>query len=180
MCIACNPATLAIFRQAVSRRTFLCQAAGLSGLAAAAAIPGSGALAQTLSSGETVIFRGGPIITMNTAMPEAEAIAIRGDRILAVGSRQEVEARAGSGAQLVDLDGRTLMPGLIDAHMHAQSVLYEDWIDVSAITSPTFADVEHRIRDAVSKAPPRGMGDCPIVRSHHNSGRYQSDPRDDG
>ncbi|MDH4256622.1 MAG: amidohydrolase, partial [Gammaproteobacteria bacterium] len=51
--------------------------------------------------------------------PYAEAVAIRGDTIMAVGSRAEASAAVGAGAETIDLGGRFLMPGLIDSHCHA-------------------------------------------------------------
>src|ERR1700704_6475048 len=50
--------------------------------------------------------------------PYAEAVAIRGDKIVAVGSLAEVLRAAGKGAERVDLGGKTLLPGLIDSHAH--------------------------------------------------------------
>lgn len=51
--------------------------------------------------------------------PYAEAVAIRGDKIVAVGNLAEVLQAAGKGAERVDLGGKTLLPGLIDSHIHA-------------------------------------------------------------
>ena len=66
----------------------------LGGAAALAA--GSRAFA---AEGDAVYF-GGPILTMDDARPRAEALAVRGGRILAVGGRDEVMAKAGRGARL--------------------------------------------------------------------------------
>src|SRR5690606_2447441 len=66
----------------------------------------------------TVVYRGGTIRTMNEAIPLAEAVAVSGGRILAAGSEADVAARAGRGAKLVDLEGRTMLPGFIDCHGH--------------------------------------------------------------
>ncbi|MGC9991556.1 MAG: amidohydrolase [Candidatus Cybelea sp.] len=63
-------------------------------------------------------FLGGTIITMDDRNPAAEAVAIAGGKIVAVGAQDEVLARAGADAQRVNLAGRTLMPGLIDPHQH--------------------------------------------------------------
>lgn len=64
------------------------------------------------------IYAGGTIMTVDASFSFAEAIAIQGPRILAVGSLEEVKQAAGEQAQLIDLEGRTLMPGLIDPHTH--------------------------------------------------------------
>jgi predicted amidohydrolase YtcJ len=63
------------------------------------------------------LFTGGPILTMRREAPRAEALAVEGDRIVAVGESAAVRAAAG-GAEEVDLDGACLLPGFIDAHHH--------------------------------------------------------------
>ncbi len=65
------------------------------------------------------IFAGGPILTMNDHQPRAEAVAIQDGRIVAVGSRDDVMAYHGEGTTLIDLEGRALLPGFVDAHGHA-------------------------------------------------------------
>ncbi len=64
------------------------------------------------------IYRNGVILTMETEYPEAQAIAIHGEKIVAVGSDQEIMALQGPETQVIDLQGRTLMPGFVDAHSH--------------------------------------------------------------
>lgn len=64
------------------------------------------------------VYRGGTIRTMNSAAPLAEAVAVSGGRIVAVGSEADVAARAGRDAAIVDLGGRTMLPGFIDCHGH--------------------------------------------------------------
>lgn len=58
------------------------------------------------------------ILTMDPARPAAEALAVRGDRIVAVGSAQDVEGLRGPGTRGVDAGGRVVLPGFIDAHTH--------------------------------------------------------------
>ena len=64
------------------------------------------------------IFTGGTILTMDPALPKAEAVAISGGRILAVGTRQEIEELAGPGTKTIHLDGKTMVPGFNDGHSH--------------------------------------------------------------
>jgi predicted amidohydrolase YtcJ len=68
-------------------------------------------------AGDTV-FVNAKIFTGNALQPYAEAVAIHDDRIVAVGSETEVRAAAAAGASVVDMKGRTLLPGLIDSHAH--------------------------------------------------------------
>jgi predicted amidohydrolase YtcJ len=64
------------------------------------------------------IIRGGPIVTVHAAQPTAEAVAIAGGRIVAVGSEAEVMRHKGPATEVTDLAGKTLVPGFIDGHSH--------------------------------------------------------------
>ena len=64
------------------------------------------------------MFRGGTILTMDPERPDAAAVAVQGDSIVAVGSEAEAMAAASPGAMVVDLGGRVLLPGFNDAHCH--------------------------------------------------------------
>ncbi|MFX0108300.1 MAG: amidohydrolase family protein, partial [Candidatus Hodarchaeota archaeon] len=65
-----------------------------------------------------IIIHNGEIITMEQSPAQVEAIAIQGDTILAIGDANDILAMAGSNTQFIDLEGRTLLPGFIDAHSH--------------------------------------------------------------
>jgi len=69
------------------------------------------------ASADTV-FVGGPVMTMDPRNPSASAVAIGGGRILAVGSEQDILMLEGPRTRRIDLRGRTLLPGFIDAHCH--------------------------------------------------------------
>ena len=68
-----------------------------------------------------VVFQNGSILTIETQQPQAQALAIQGDSILAVGSDEDILALVGSQTQVIDLQGRALMPGFVDAHTHILS-----------------------------------------------------------
>jgi predicted amidohydrolase YtcJ len=65
-----------------------------------------------------IAFFNGIILTMADEQPQASAILIRGENIVAVGGTDNVLAQAGSNATLIDLQGRTVLPGFIDSHSH--------------------------------------------------------------
>ena len=65
-----------------------------------------------------VIFSGGRVWTGDSANPWAEAVAVSGNRIVAVGSDEDVASFRGSDTRVIDLDGRFLSPGFIDNHTH--------------------------------------------------------------
>jgi predicted amidohydrolase YtcJ len=64
------------------------------------------------------IYRGGPILTIDDAQPRAEAVAVRNGRIIAVGPASEVMAYRGDDTEILDLGGRTMLPGFVDSHGH--------------------------------------------------------------
>lgn len=64
------------------------------------------------------IYVNGTVITMNPANPQAEAVAVLGERIVAVGSNRDIRALAGRQTHVMDLQGKTLLPGFYDAHSH--------------------------------------------------------------
>src|SRR4051812_37821781 len=65
-----------------------------------------------------LILTGGVIYTMDHALPRAEAVAVRGQRIVAVGSAASVRRWAGASTRVIDLAGRAVTPGLVDGHCH--------------------------------------------------------------
>lgn len=69
----------------------------------------------------TLVLRGGRVKTMDAARRTATAIAVRGDKVIAVGNDDDVSRWIGDGTQVVELDGRTVLPGFIDAHIHPVS-----------------------------------------------------------
>jgi predicted amidohydrolase YtcJ len=92
----------------------------LAALAITTAAPGPLAAAAAPScAGAELLLVGGRVRTLDDQDRVAEAVAIRGGRIVAVGTTAEVEACAQADARRVDLQGRTVLPGLIDVHTHA-------------------------------------------------------------
>lgn len=132
MCMACSPFGLSLGRGTAGddprRRAVL---GGMGRLAAGAAGIGLGpglfrcAAAQTPSAAggaADAIWTGGPILTMTDAAPMVEAVAVRGGRIIATGTRAQVEATRGPGTRMVNLEGRAMLPGFVDPHGHVVMV----------------------------------------------------------
>ncbi len=114
------------------------------------------------------IFSGGDIITVDDRNPGAEALAVAGGRIAAVGAREEVFQRRGRDTRMIDLQGMTLMPGLIEPHSHPViSALLYDWIDLSGFHNANGAEVMERLRRAAATTGPgewiAGFGYDPIL-----------------
>ncbi|HEU5057664.1 MAG TPA: amidohydrolase [Kofleriaceae bacterium] len=70
------------------------------------------------ASGADLVLTGGAVMTMDRARPQATAVAIRGDRIVAVGSDREVMGWVGRRTRVIELEGRSVTPGLTDSHAH--------------------------------------------------------------
>jgi predicted amidohydrolase YtcJ len=102
-----------------------------------------------------IIFTGGDIITVDDKNPEADALAICNGKIAAVGKQSEVWPLKGKQTTLIDLKGKTLMPGLIEPHSHPiLSAYYYDWIDISGFNNPDPRMVMEKLRLAALEKKP--------------------------
>ena len=73
-----------------------------------------------------LVLHNAKVVTVNDAFDIAEAVAVKGDRIVAVGSNEQVLSLAGSATKKLDLEGATVLPGLMDSHSHAPgAAMYE-------------------------------------------------------
>jgi len=106
-------------------------------------------------SDTTIVFTGGTILTVDEDFSEAEAIAIRGNRILSVGTDGEVRAIAGADALVVDLAGKTVLPGFVDPHTHviAGSVVDAVMEYVGMARFSTVAEVLDHITQRAAETP---------------------------
>jgi N-acyl-D-aspartate/D-glutamate deacylase len=91
---------------------------------------------RAASTKPELILVNGNIHTMDPANPHAQAVAIAGGRFFAVGTGQEIGNLPTAGATRVDLGGRTVVPGLIDAHLHTASSGLRHLKDVNCEKSP--------------------------------------------
>jgi predicted amidohydrolase YtcJ len=98
-----------------ARITLLCACLSCG---SAPALPGGETSGAAGAGGPATVFYDAEVFTAEPGHPYADAVAIRGDRIVAVGDLAAVEKAAGSGARKVDLKGQFLMPGMIDGHAH--------------------------------------------------------------
>ena len=100
-----------------SRRGFL-GASSVAPFGLAAGLVAGPARANNAVGPADTIVTGGNLITMEMDQPRAEAMAVRGDTILAVGSNEDIEALAGATTRRIDARGYTVTPGFVDAHSH--------------------------------------------------------------
>lgn len=164
---AMNPSEIAVDRSRyfcegkINRRTFI--KGSLVAAGTATLLPGLAGCTQARKDATTV-FTGGTILTVDSKFSQAEALSIRGNKIQAVGTDDEVRAAAGEHAKIVDLKGKTLLPGFIDPHTHvvAGSVVDSVMEYVGMARFRTVAEVlKHLEKMTRDKAP----GEWVVVRN---------------
>jgi predicted amidohydrolase YtcJ len=113
-------------------------------------------LLTALSSGQQspadVILLNGKIFTSDSAHPYVEALAIRGERIVATGSAERVGMLAGPQAKRIDLGSRVVIPGINDAHHHCAFEPAGFHLKFKS-GEPTWAEVAEEVAAAVAKTP---------------------------
>lgn len=119
------------------------QAAGLLVLA----LLSLSAPAQVAGTADTILVNG-KIVTVDDQFTIAQAIAVKGSRIIAVGKSDAVRQMAGPGTKVIDLQGKTVIPGLIDNHAHWIRAAEHDELRFDGITSRAQAVrlLEERVR----------------------------------
>ena len=100
-----------------------------------------------------LVVRGGPVITMDTGLGIAGAVAVRAHEIVAVGSSAELETYIGPATALIELAGRALVPGFIEGHGHFLSLgRAQQVLDLSQAQS--FSDIVSQVARAVDGVEP--------------------------
>jgi predicted amidohydrolase YtcJ len=110
------------------------------------------------------IFYNARVITMDPAQPEAELVAVSGNRIQAVAGNEALDALRSPETRIIDCGGAALLPGFIDAHCHihafAEALVSLNLSPRNSIQS--ISDIQQRIREATCRQPPgtwvRGKG----------------------
>ena len=110
-----------------------------------------------------MLFLNGNIYTMDATQPSAQALAIdtMSGRILAVGGNDEVRRFGDSHAELVDLRGKTLLPGFIDAHIHLTYAAYRSYY-VNAASCSSEDEAANLVR--YQRAYQAAARNCPASR----------------
>ncbi|MBB5939334.1 amidohydrolase [Streptomyces zagrosensis] len=103
-----------------------------------------------------LILTGGDVLTIDDGFTVAQAVAVKAHRILAVGGDAEITALAGPQTQVIDLAGRTVLPGINDSHLHGAA-----WaltrppfaLDISHPAVRSIADITEAVRQAAAETP---------------------------
>jgi predicted amidohydrolase YtcJ len=100
-----------------------------------------------------LVFINGNIYTANDKLPHAEAVAVRGDRIVFVGSNAGVKKYQGAKTRVIDLHGATVLPGMTDAHHHLEGVGFREMtLNLEGITN--LQDFLAKVKARVDQAKP--------------------------
>ncbi|AEG51285.1 Amidohydrolase 3 [Sphingobium chlorophenolicum L-1] len=124
-------------------------------LASAAATTALTAATESFSMTPTdLILTNAKVTTLDRENPQAQAVAIRNGKFLAVGTEQEVRAAAAPDARVIDADGRRLIPGLIDSHIHVIRGGLNYNMELRWEGVPTLADAMAMLKKQAENTPP--------------------------
>jgi predicted amidohydrolase YtcJ len=121
--------------------------------------------AAALAQPAELVLRNGKIVTMNQSVPEAQAIAVRGGKIVAVGSDSDIRKQIGQGTRIIDLHGMLAIPGFIEGHGHFTGV-GEFRMGLDLREARTWDDIVAQVARAAKQAKP---GEWIIGRGWHQS-----------
>lgn len=110
-----------------------------------------------------LVLTNGNVVTVDDDLPRTAAVAVQGDRILAVGSNEEIAALTGPDTEVIDLGGQTAIPGFIEGHGHYTSFGGSLMI-LDFRYAKSFAGIVSQVAEAVETTPP---GEWIIGRGWH-------------
>lgn len=150
----------------MTRGQFLSRGAGLAaalGLGSLPACSRDGGAGGGMGSGSTggagvapdLVLVNGNVITIDDAMPSAEAFAIKNGRFVAVGSSSDIRNLVGRGTEVIDAEGMTVTPGFIDTHAHPASGGIRAIQNVDADLR-SIADIQAALRQRAAETPAGG------------------------
>lgn len=110
-------------------------------------------MACTSKTPADLIILGGKIYTVNDAAPEVEAVAVKGDKIIYAGSLDGLEKYEGENTKMIDLQGKTMTPGLIEGHGHIMGLGYNE-LQIDLMEVKSYEELVEKVKEAVAKAQP--------------------------
>ena len=103
---------------------------------------------------DTVFFNG-QIETLNNTQSHANAVAIKNEKFIAVGSNQNIKGYIGSSTKVIDLNQQFVVPGLIDGHTHPMETIWmkEDWVDARYPDTPSVKQALQNLAERIKVTP---------------------------
>lgn len=109
------------------------------------------------------VFINGIVYTVDETNPKAEAVAVKDGLILAIGTSEEIQAYVGESTEVIDLQGKTMTPGLIESHAHLMGIGYNK-LEIDLMYVKTYDELIQKVAEAAAKAQP---GDWITGRGWH-------------
>ncbi len=134
----------------MSRTTLGLLAIGVGVVAAAGARVASSA-AQVVPA--DLVIQNGRIVTVDTRVPEAQALAARDGKIVAIGTTADLARYLGPSTQVIDLHGQLAIPGFIEGHAHFTGI-GENRINLDLMSTKSWDEIVQMVAQAVEKAKP--------------------------
>jgi predicted amidohydrolase YtcJ len=100
-----------------------------------------------------LVVTNGKVVTVDEALPIAEAVAVRGDRIVAIGSAAEVRRLIGPATQVIDVAGQLVIPGFVEGHAHFTGV-GEAQMDLKLMPAASWDEIVRMVAEAARTAKP--------------------------
>jgi predicted amidohydrolase YtcJ len=135
--------------------------------------------------GADLILTNGKVVTIDSQETIAQAVAIKDGRFLKAGTNEEIRGLAKSGAKVIDLNGRTVLPGFIDTHEHCiRRGLQSDYVDCGSTLMETIDDI---VQALAAKAATKPEGEWVVgsrfdetkLKDHRWPNRYDLDRASD-
>ena len=101
----------------------------------------------------TLVVMNGKVVTVESGQADARAVAVAGDRILAVGNEDEIKRYVGTGTQVIDAAGQLVIPGFVEGHGHFTGV-GEAQLVLKLATAQTWDDILALVETAAKSAKP--------------------------
>ena len=98
-----------------------------------------------------IVLTNARVITMDDVLPEATAVAIAGERIIGVGSADDLQGLIGSETQVRDLAGRTIIPGIQESHIHVRDLGFQQTVAVNLEPALSVADVQELLSERLEQ-----------------------------
>src|SRR5690554_1261622 len=100
-----------------------------------------------------LIIKGGTIYTVSDHQKTAEAVAVKDNKIIFVGSAKEVEKYQSANTKQIDLAGKTMTPGFIEGHGHFMGLGYNE-LNLDLLQTKSYEEVIEKVKEAVAKSEP--------------------------
>ena len=137
----------------MSKRSVLISIAFALLVGVLATVPARAVRQQPASPPADLVLINGKVVTVEESLPEAQAVAIVGDRIADIGSTEDIKRHAGPKTQVIDLKGQLVIPGFVEGHGHFTGV-GQAQLNLKLMTANSWDEIVAMVAEAVKTAKP--------------------------